>query len=435
MRLGSGLREEPVPRRSNAMRWPTDDCERLACPDPQQAGRMPEMLRALGMLRGELGNEVLVVGCVLGPFTLAAQLLGLETTLYLAIDDPQRLERLDGLCHGGSHSLWPGPIPGRSPSAGGFRSVGLPCGHSCGVLPGVRAAAAAAGFPGAWPTAGAMANWLHIAGPVQTILPYYAQAGVQIANFDYCVNVAEARRDCCRPPVWTATSSRLSFVEASPAEIEAEALGSAPRFRDRGGFILSSGCEIPPESRPENVAAMVHAPAHAGVKKWPNLTVIINEICRESVACSRALPCARCWSRRAFRSAPVVGAMGPAASAWWRSKREAFLARRRTECLAPVGRATARNTSSGLSIDRRKTDLRIRLRATAAKSDWRDLMPACCPAPCASPSPRHRRASRLRPGRRLGNHAHQSLSLGSPSWRATAAAWVPIRNPTTAATW
>jgi uroporphyrinogen decarboxylase len=70
------------------------DWDALAIPDPQRAGRMPEMLKALGILRREVGRDVLVVGCVLGPFTLAAQLLGLETTLYLAIDAPPRLERL-----------------------------------------------------------------------------------------------------------------------------------------------------------------------------------------------------------------------------------------------------------------------------------------------------------------------------------------------------
>ena len=37
---------------------------------------------------------MLVVGCVLGPFTLTSQLIGLETTLYLAVDDPERFEQL-----------------------------------------------------------------------------------------------------------------------------------------------------------------------------------------------------------------------------------------------------------------------------------------------------------------------------------------------------
>ena len=70
------------------------DASALALPDPQRAGRMPQMLQALGILRRELGDRVLVVGCVLGPLTLTVQLLGLETALYLAIDDAPRLERI-----------------------------------------------------------------------------------------------------------------------------------------------------------------------------------------------------------------------------------------------------------------------------------------------------------------------------------------------------
>ena len=96
------------------------------------------------------------------------------------------------------------------------------------------------------------------AGPVQAILPYYAKAGVHIANVDYCVDVAEARNllpDTCLD----GNIKSLSFVEESPANIEAESLKLLRGFRDRGGFILSSGCEIPPESKPENIAAMVEA--------------------------------------------------------------------------------------------------------------------------------------------------------------------------------
>ena len=111
--------------------------------------------------------------------------------------------------------------------------------------------------------AGATANWLHIAGPVQTILPYYAKAGVHIANFDYCVNVAEAR-NLLPTTCLDGNIKSLSFVEESPAEIEAESRELLRAFGDRGGFILSSGCEIPPESRPENVAAMVQAARRAG---------------------------------------------------------------------------------------------------------------------------------------------------------------------------
>jgi uroporphyrinogen decarboxylase len=238
------------------------DCRELGLPDPQQAGRMPEMLKAIGILRRELGDEALVVGCVLGPFTLAAQLLGLETTLYLAIDDPPRLEQIMDFAaqvvisfgraqlRAGAHL----PLvfdPAASPAvvpASFFREFELP--RLIQVFQALTAE-------------GAAANWLHIAGPVATILPYYAKAGVQIANVDYCVDVAEAAK-LLPTTCLDGNIKSLTFVEGNPAGIESEALSLLRMLRQRGGFVLSSGCEIPPESRPENIAAMVDAVRASG---------------------------------------------------------------------------------------------------------------------------------------------------------------------------
>lgn len=229
----------------------------LPVPDPLRDGRMPEMLKALTILRHELRDEVAVIGCILGPFTLATQLLGLEHTLYLAIDDPLRLALLMdfatevairfGLAQlqAGAHlpmvfdpSASPAVIP---PSF--FREFELP------RLQRVFQALS---------EAGAVANWLHVAGRVTPILPYYAKAGVDIANFDYVVSSDEASNQlpvtCCNGNI-----KSLLFVEGSPAEIQAEASNLLRAFRDRRGFILSSGCEIPPEAKPENVAALVNA--------------------------------------------------------------------------------------------------------------------------------------------------------------------------------
>jgi len=51
----------------------------------------------------------------------------------------------------------------------------------------------------------------------------------------------------------------LSFVEDGPDDIEREATRLLRLFDGRGGFILSSGCEIPPDAREANVAALVRA--------------------------------------------------------------------------------------------------------------------------------------------------------------------------------
>jgi uroporphyrinogen decarboxylase len=231
-----------------------------AIPDPLSAGRMPEALKAVRLLREELQSEVLVVGLVLGPFTLATQLLGIENALYMAADDPQQLERVMDFAvevaiefgaaqiRFGAHlpivfdpSASPVVIPPKF-----FREFELP--RLRRLFEGLRAA-------------GAIANWLHIAGPVGPILPYYAKAGVTIANFDYCLTPADAMLHL--PDVCLSGNIKpLSFVEEGSAVINYLAVNLLDAFGRRKGFILSSGCEIPPESLPENIAAMVDA-AHA----------------------------------------------------------------------------------------------------------------------------------------------------------------------------
>lgn len=234
-----------------------DDWNDLVVPDPQHAGRMPEMLKAIGILRRELGNEVLVVGCVMGPFTLTTQLLGMEKALYLAIDDPEQLQHLmdfatEVIIRFGQAQLQAGahlPVV-FDPSASTavvpsqfFREFELP------RLQRVFQALA---------KAGSASNWLHIAGPVSPILQYYPKAGVHIANFDYNVNAVEAMNKLPTTCL-DGNIKSLTFVEGTPVDIEACTLNLLRVFRGRGGFILSSGCEIPPESLPENVAAMFNA--------------------------------------------------------------------------------------------------------------------------------------------------------------------------------
>jgi uroporphyrinogen decarboxylase len=226
-------------------------------PDPFTSGRMPELLEAVTILRREVGNEVLVVSGVLGPMTLATQLVGMETALYLAIDDPEGFERLldfstEVIIRFGTAQIETGahvPLV-FDPSASGavippqfFKEI---------VLPRLKRVFAA------FNAAGSLANWLHAAGPIASILPLLSETGADILNFDYCVDPSEvinkAPSLCCNGNL-----KPLDFEEASPEKISSDSIRLQNLFADRGGYILSSGCEIPPESRPENVEAMVRA--------------------------------------------------------------------------------------------------------------------------------------------------------------------------------
>ena len=233
------------------------DVDRLQIPDPQGAGRMPELLRAARLLRQAVGDEVLVVGCVMGPMTLAVQLLSLEATLFLAADDPDQFAHLLDFttevvtCFGVAQL-----------KAGAHLPIVFDPAATAEVLPPQfyrefelpRLARVFAAFK----RVGSAANWLHIAGAVQPILSYYPQAGVELANIDYCVDPAAAVNALPRTCL-DGNIKPLLFVEGTPAEIKDEASRLLGQFANRGGFILSSGCEIPVEARPDTIAAMVSA--------------------------------------------------------------------------------------------------------------------------------------------------------------------------------
>jgi uroporphyrinogen decarboxylase len=234
-----------------------ENLEGLLVPDPQQAGRMPELLKAARILRQEVDDDVLVVGCALGPITVATQLLGMETALYLAIDHPERFTSLldfatEVTIRFGTAQIEAGvhlPIvfdPSASPAVippQFFREFELPCLQK--VFKALK-------------KAGAAANWLHIAGPAGPILPLYPRCGADIANFDYCVSALEAQKAVPHTCL-DGNIKPLFFVEATPEVIAEESSRLLNAFASRGGFILSSGCEIPPEAKPENVAAMISA--------------------------------------------------------------------------------------------------------------------------------------------------------------------------------
>lgn len=229
----------------------------LVVPDPSRAGRMPELLKAASILRNEVGDEVLVVGCVLGPMTLAVQLMGAETALFLAIDEPEQFSMLldfaeDVIVHFGTAQIQAGvhlPIvfdPASTPD------VIPPAFYRELVLPRLKR------IFSAFKQAGALANWLHTAGPALPILPYYPDTGADIANIDFCVDPLHAIQALPRTCL-DGNIRPLSFVLSQPEEIAGDSRRLLHAFMDRGGFILSSGCEIPPESKPKNVAAMVDA--------------------------------------------------------------------------------------------------------------------------------------------------------------------------------
>jgi uroporphyrinogen decarboxylase len=238
---------------------PDRDFSRLAPPDPATAGRMPAVVEMVARMRAGVGDAAAVIGLVQGPMTGAVQFVGMQRALFLAIDEPDRFVHLldyatEVARSFGSAQLAAGADivlvfdPAASPEivpAGLFRE-----------LVGPRVAHLAASFK----QAGAKANWLHIAGQTAAILPLYSSFGFDIGNVDYCVDLDTVLETLGEDSLCLDGNIKpLSFVTDSADSIRQTADALLARFDGRGGFILSSGCEIPPEAEEANVAALVAA--------------------------------------------------------------------------------------------------------------------------------------------------------------------------------
>ena len=238
---------------------PDRDFSRMASPEPATAGRMPEVVDMVARLRAGIGDAAVLVGMVQGPMTLAVQLIGLERSLFLAIDETERFLHLLDYTTGISRTFGLAQLAAGADVVMVFEPAACP-----EILPpamfreliGPRAAHLAAAFRGA----GAKANWLHIAGQTAAILPYYSAFGFDIANIDYCVDLDRARDITDKDTLCLNGNVKpLSFITDGADNIRQIADSLLARFDGRGGFILSSGCEIPPEAEEANVAAMVAA--------------------------------------------------------------------------------------------------------------------------------------------------------------------------------
>ncbi len=233
------------------------DIFNLSLPDFTRAGRIPELLQAASILRQEVGHNTLVVGVALGPLNLACQLMGMEKTLYLAVDEPEIFTQLLDFCTEFCISFGVAQI-----NAGVHLPILFDVSASSEVIPPQffrefelpRLKKIFRAFK----AAGASANWLFITGNIDPILPYYAEADVDIANFDYCVTPETIKKSL--PGICVNGNIKpILFEYGDPGEISAISADLLEQFSKRRGFILCAGCEIPLQAKPENIKAMVES--------------------------------------------------------------------------------------------------------------------------------------------------------------------------------
>ena len=105
----------------------------------------------------------------------------------------------------------------------------------------------------------------HVCGDTNHQLEVLKHSGADVVDLDREVDLCVARSVLDDETVIRGNIDPIAFVRKTPEEIENLSLDCIEEVGGPESFILSAGCEIPPDSRPENLSAMVKVAAETGI--------------------------------------------------------------------------------------------------------------------------------------------------------------------------
>jgi uroporphyrinogen decarboxylase len=242
---------------------------KLKVPDPYKDGRMPVYLEAVNILANKTKNDgVCIRGTGTGPFSLASHLMGTENFLIQlatveAEEDAEGAAAFQALMDLTSDALI---SFAKASLAAGANLV--QCGDS---LASINMISPKMYKKWAFPYEkkffqaikpecekyGAFAI-LHICGNMTPVLDLLADTGADIVELDTDVMLDNAKaRIGGRVCLMGNIHPTQVLLQGSPKEVEEACRQAIKDAGAGGGFILGSGCEVPPFAPQENIKAMI----------------------------------------------------------------------------------------------------------------------------------------------------------------------------------
>ena len=232
----------------------------LTAVDVTRQGRMPLFFEAVERVVREIGHEDFVLVTLRGPLLAASQLRGVEQILMDLVDVPEQTDALlefagdltwrlgRWLRASGAHGL----LIGEATCSPNFISPDL---YRARVLPLHRRLVKRLKDAG-WEAVG-----MHICGNTVPIFDDIISTGVDFLDVDYQVQAAEAvQRAEGRVAMRGNLDPSAVFRFGAPDRVRAET-GEVLRGARGARWIMSSGCDIPPGTPAENIAAFVETVA------------------------------------------------------------------------------------------------------------------------------------------------------------------------------
>jgi MtaA/CmuA family methyltransferase len=233
------------------------DRARLAAfrvPDPTAPGRMVDRLHAIERMRDMGGPGVSIVGWVEGPLALAQELRGLSALMLDTYDEPAFLDDLLEFTSRVARAYWLPQVEAGADTIGMSDAAASMMGREhyerfvfpaqLRVVEDIRARRPD------------VIVRLHMCGRTDELLPVMARLPVHIWELDFPVDLAHARAVLGADRIILGNVSTVGVMLTGTPEQVYEAARSC-HATSGPRHIVGTGCELPPEAPPENLAALV----------------------------------------------------------------------------------------------------------------------------------------------------------------------------------
>lgn len=240
----------------------------LEMPDPHKAGRMPMVIESTRMCAQKIGKEAYICSVIMGPMNCASQIRGVEQLMYDFTDRPDFVEELlnfateleirfgKALIDAGAHSF----IIGEALCSPSFVSPQL---YRKYIVPRQRKLISALFHSGAEST------FLHICANTSPIMEDFAgNTGTNVVDLDWQVDMAWAKNLASTKKAGVSVRGNLNpagkLFFGTPKDVINECKMLIEKCAKGGRFILGSGCDVNPDSLPNNLKAMMEASKRFG---------------------------------------------------------------------------------------------------------------------------------------------------------------------------
>lgn len=239
------------------------DVARLKLPDPLSDGRMPVIIECEQILVEKVGNQVGVNGGLAGPFSFAANLRGPQQILIDLVDSPKMIHQLLDISLEATISFGEAQV-----TRGGVKTVNI-----YEPMAAMISNAFVEEFSFAYleklirriKDLGALVL-LHICNDTTRLLHRMVEIGADILSLDVQVDLAYAKQIAAGKASVSGNVATNNLALGTPEQIYEEACRCIQTAARGGRFTLSSSCEVPWETPPANIDAMVRAAREYGAQ-------------------------------------------------------------------------------------------------------------------------------------------------------------------------